>query len=115
MLFSYITILVVINAFNLIDGVDGLAGSLGLISTLFFGVVFAIEKDFSFAILSFSMAASLLAFLMYNYSPAKIFMGDTGSLLLGLVNAVLVTTGIAVNATINETREANRTKPIANV
>lgn len=90
MLFSYITILVVINAFNLIDGVDGLAGSLGLISTLFFGVVFAIEKDFSFAILSFSMAASLLAFLMYNYSPAKIFMGDTGSLLLGLVNAVLV-------------------------
>lgn len=90
MLFSYITILVVVNAFNLIDGVDGLAGSLGLISTLFFGVVFVIEKDFSFAILSFSMAASLLAFLRFNYSPAKIFMGDTGSLLLGLVNAVLV-------------------------
>jgi len=89
-LFSYITILVVVNAFNLIDGVDGLAGSLGLISTLFFGAVFAIEGDLSFAILSFSMAASLLAFLMYNYSPAKIFMGDTGSLLLGLVNAVLV-------------------------
>lgn len=90
MLFSYITILVVVNAFNLIDGVDGLAGTLGLVSTLFFGVVFAIEKDFSFSILSFSMAASLLAFLSYNYSPAKIFMGDTGSLLLGLVNAVLV-------------------------
>lgn len=89
-LFTFITILVIVNAFNLIDGVDGLAGSLGLISTLFFGVVFAIEKDFSFAILSFSMAASLLAFLSYNYSPAKIFMGDTGSLLLGLVNAVLV-------------------------
>jgi UDP-N-acetylmuramyl pentapeptide phosphotransferase/UDP-N-acetylglucosamine-1-phosphate transferase len=89
-IFSYITILVVVNAFNLIDGIDGLAGSLGLVSTLFFGVVFAIEKDFSFALLSFSMAASLLAFLSYNYSPAKIFMGDTGSLLLGLVNAVLV-------------------------
>ena len=90
LLFSFITILVVVNAFNLIDGVDGLAGTLGLVSTLFFGVVFAIEKDFSFAILSFSMAASLLAFLFYNFSPAKIFMGDTGSLLLGLVNAVLV-------------------------
>ena len=89
-LFTFLTILVVINAFNLIDGVDGLAGTLGLISTLFFGVVFAIEKDFAFAILSFSMAASLLAFLVYNYSPARIFMGDTGSLLLGLVNAVLV-------------------------
>lgn len=90
MLFSYITILVVMNAFNLIDGVDGLAGTLGLVSTLFFGVVFAIEKDFAYAILAFSMAASLLAFLIYNFSPAKIFMGDTGSLLLGLVNAVLV-------------------------
>jgi UDP-N-acetylmuramyl pentapeptide phosphotransferase/UDP-N-acetylglucosamine-1-phosphate transferase len=89
-LFSFTTILVVVNAFNLIDGVDGLAGVLGLISTLFFGVVFAIEKDFSFSILSFSMAGSLLGFLMYNFSPAKIFMGDTGSLLLGLVNAVLV-------------------------
>lgn len=90
MLFTFLTILVVINAFNLIDGVDGLAGTLGLVSTLFFGVVFAIEKDFAYAILAFSMAASLLAFLLYNYSPAKIFMGDTGSLLLGLVNAVLV-------------------------
>jgi len=72
LLFSFITILVVVNAFNLIDGVDGLAGTLGLVSTLFFGVVFAIEKDFSFAILSFSMAASLLAFLFYNFS--KIFL-----------------------------------------
>lgn len=90
MLFSYTTILVVMNAFNLIDGVDGLAGTLGLVSTLFFGVVFAIENDFAYAILAFSMAASLLAFLLYNYSPAKVFMGDTGSLLLGLVNAVLV-------------------------
>lgn len=89
-LFSYTTILVVVNAFNLIDGIDGLAGTLGLISTLFFGVVFVIEKDFAFSILSFSMAASLLAFLTYNFPPAKIFMGDTGSLLLGLVNAVLV-------------------------
>lgn len=89
MLFSYTTILVVMNAFNLIDGVDGLAGTLGLVSTLF-GVVFAIENDFAYAILAFSMAASLLAFLLYNYSPAKVFMGDTGSLLLGLVNAVLV-------------------------
>lgn len=89
-MFTFLTILVVVNAFNLIDGVDGLAGTLGLISTLFFGVVFAIERDFAYAILAFSMSASLLAFLLYNYSPAKIFMGDTGSLLLGLVNAVLV-------------------------
>lgn len=88
--FSYMTILVIINAFNLIDGVDGLAGVLGLISTLFFGYVFMLENEFAFAALSFSMASALVAFLIFNITPAKIFMGDTGSLLLGLVNAVLV-------------------------
>jgi len=88
--FTYLTLLVIINAFNLIDGVDGLAGMLGLVSTLFFGVVFTIENQPAFAILAFSMAGSLIAFLMFNLSPARIFMGDTGSLLLGLVNAVLV-------------------------
>lgn len=87
--FTFLTIIVIINAFNLIDGVDGLAGVLGLISTLFFGVVFLIEKDIPFASLAFSMSAALVAFLFYNITPAKIFMGDTGSLLLGLVNAVL--------------------------
>lgn len=87
--FTFLTILVVINAYNLIDGIDGLAGVLGVICTLFFGVVFLIEKDIPFASLAFSMSAALIAFLIYNISPAKIFMGDTGSLLLGLVNSVL--------------------------
>lgn len=88
--FTYLTILLIINAFNLIDGVDGLAGMLGLIATLFFGVVFALENDHAHAILAFSSAAGILAFLMYNFSPARIFLGDTGSLLIGLINAVLV-------------------------
>lgn len=88
--FTYLTILLIINAFNLIDGVDGLAGMLSLISTLFFGVMFALENDHAHAILAFSSAAGILAFLMYNFSPAKIFLGDTGSLLIGLINAVLV-------------------------
>lgn len=90
MAFSYMTILVVVNAFNLIDGVDGLAGTLALVSTLFFGVVFAVEGDTAHAVLAFSTAAALLGFLLYNYSPARIFLGDTGSLLIGLINAVLV-------------------------
>jgi len=87
--FTFLTILVIINAYNLIDGVDGLAGVLGLICTLFFGVVFLMEKDIPFACLAFSMSGGLIAFLIFNISPAKIFMGDTGSLLLGLVNSVL--------------------------
>ncbi|MDQ3842871.1 MAG: undecaprenyl/decaprenyl-phosphate alpha-N-acetylglucosaminyl 1-phosphate transferase [Bacteroidota bacterium] len=87
---SYITIIVVINAFNLIDGVDGLAGTLGLLTMSVFGSYFFMNNMTAYAILAFAMAGSLLAFLIFNYNPAKIFMGDCGSLLLGLVNAILV-------------------------
>jgi len=87
---SYTTIIVIINAFNLIDGVDGLAGSLGVLTTSVFGIYFFMADMTAYALLSFSMAASLAAFLVFNYQPAKIFMGDSGSLLLGLINAILV-------------------------
>jgi len=84
------TVLVVINSFNLIDGIDGLAGSLGLLATLVFGTYFFLAGSIMYAIIAFSMVGSLVGFLAYNFSPAKIFMGDTGSLLIGLVNAILV-------------------------
>lgn len=84
------TIVVIINAFNLIDGVDGLAGSIGLIACLVFGTFFVLNGNLPYAILAFGFAASVAAFLIYNFQPAKIFMGDTGSLLLGLVNSILV-------------------------
>ena len=84
------TVLVVINSFNLIDGIDGLAGSLGVLTTLVFGTYFFLSGNIMYAIIAFSMAGSLIGFLVYNFSPAKIFMGDTGSLLIGLVNAILV-------------------------
>lgn len=87
---SYITIIVVTNAFNLIDGVDGLAASLGLLTMSVFGCYFFVVDMPAYALLAFSMGGSLLAFLIFNYNPAKIFMGDCGSLLLGLINAVLV-------------------------
>ncbi len=86
---SFFTIILVINSFNLIDGVDGLAGSLGLISSLSFGLFFYINNNIPFAVLGFTMSGSLLAFLCYNFPPAKIFMGDSGSMMIGLVNAIL--------------------------
>lgn len=86
---SFFTILLLINSFNLIDGVDGLAGSLGFIACLFFGTFFFINNNFSYAVLSFSMCGALLGFLMYNFPPAKIFMGDSGSTLIGLMCAIL--------------------------
>lgn len=87
---TYFTIIVTINAFNLIDGIDGLAGSLGLVSSCIFASIFFINNNLPYAILGFTLAGSILAFLIYNYSPAKIFMGDTGSMLIGLVNVILV-------------------------
>lgn len=87
---TYFTIVVIINAVNLIDGVDGLAGSLSLISTLLFGCWFYINGDFAYSLIGFTLAGSIIAFLYYNFNPAKIFMGDAGSLMLGLINAVLV-------------------------
>jgi UDP-GlcNAc:undecaprenyl-phosphate/decaprenyl-phosphate GlcNAc-1-phosphate transferase len=90
LLLTYFAVIVVINSFNLIDGVDGLAGSLGLLSTTIFGIYFLHIGMPAYAVLAFSLAGSLLAFLIFNFEPAKIFMGDTGSLLVGTVNAILV-------------------------
>ena len=92
--FSYIltffTIILVINSFNLVDGIDGLAATLGLVSSFAFGLFFYINDNLGYAILGFAMAGSLMAFLMFNFPPAKIFMGDSGSMLIGLVNVILL-------------------------
>ncbi len=96
LLFTYLTVIVIINSFNLIDGIDGLAGSLGLVACLAFGIYFSEVKMLPYAILAFALAGSLAAFLIFNFQPAKIFMGDTGSLLLGLIHAILVIKFITV-------------------
>ena len=90
LILTYFAVIVIINSFNLIDGVDGLAGSLGLMSSCLFGIYFLQVDMQAYAILAFSLGGSLLAFLIFNFQPAKIFMGDTGSLLIGTVNAILV-------------------------
>jgi UDP-GlcNAc:undecaprenyl-phosphate/decaprenyl-phosphate GlcNAc-1-phosphate transferase len=90
LLISYFSVIVIINSFNLIDGVDGLAGSLGLMSSALFGIYFVSANMEPFYALAFSLCGSLVAFLIFNFQPAKIFMGDTGSLLIGVVNAILV-------------------------
>src|SRR6195952_3840484 len=89
-IFTLFTVIVITNSFNLIDGVDGLAGSLGLLTALVFGSYFFYVGQLMYAVIAFSLAGSLIGFLIYNFSPAKIFMGDTGSLLIGLINSILV-------------------------
>ena len=87
---TYFTIIVVMNAFNLIDGIDGLATSLSILSLSLFGAYFLRAELNVYAMLAFAMAGSLLAFLIFNRQPARIFMGDSGSLLIGTVNSILV-------------------------
>lgn len=108
---SLLTIVVITNSFNLIDGIDGLAGSLGLLTTLVFGLYFYYSNHLMYSVLAFSFAGSLLSFLIYNFNPAKIFMGDTGSLLLGMVNSILVikfinTAGLGENKIIIDSAPA---------
>lgn len=90
LLLTYFTCLVIINAFNLIDGVDGLAGSIGMLVSCVLGAYFLYAGEPVYAVLGFALAGGLAAFLIYNISPARIFMGDTGSLLVGLVNAIMI-------------------------
>ena len=90
LLLTYFAVIVIINSFNLIDGIDGLAGSLSMLSVSILGFYFLNVNMVPYSILAFSLAGSLMAFLIFNFQPAKIFMGDTGSLLIGLINAILV-------------------------
>lgn len=90
MALTYLTIIVVINSYNLIDGIDGLAASLGIMTMLIFGTYFYMVGFQAYALLAYSLGGSLVAFLIFNHHPAKIFMGDSGSLMIGLVNSILV-------------------------
>lgn len=86
---SVVVIVTIINAFNLIDGIDGLSGSIGVLMSVSFGTWFFLVDRIDMVIMAFSLAGALLAFLYYNITPAKVFMGDTGSLYLGTMAAVL--------------------------
>ena len=87
--FTIFVVIVITNGFNLIDGVDGLAGGIGVISSFSFGVIALLMGQSDMAIVAFTLMGALLAFLKYNLYPAKIFMGDTGSLVVGLILSIL--------------------------
>jgi len=87
--FSVFTCVVITNAFNLIDGIDGLAGTLGIIGAFTFGLWYHYLGMSQYTILCSALIGSLLAFLWFNKTPAKIFMGDTGSMLIGFIMSLL--------------------------
>ncbi len=89
---SAFVMIAIINAFNLIDGIDGLASGLAILSSLIFGTCFFLTNEIQFSIMSFALAGSLSGFFLYNVfgKRNKLFMGDTGSLIIGLVISTLV-------------------------
>jgi UDP-GlcNAc:undecaprenyl-phosphate GlcNAc-1-phosphate transferase len=110
---SLFTYIVVVNAFNLIDGVDGLASGVGFIASSAFGIWFALAGDPAMACLAFALSGSLFAFLFFNFSPAKIFMGDSGSLTIGLIICILAVRIIGFDVSIIENKFIlNVSKPI---
>ncbi|MBK6267058.1 undecaprenyl/decaprenyl-phosphate alpha-N-acetylglucosaminyl 1-phosphate transferase [Marivirga sp. S37H4] len=83
------TFIVITNSFNLIDGLDGLASSIGVVAFFVFGIYFFLVGQIYFSMVCFGFIGALIAFLNFNWEPSRIFMGDTGALLIGFVLAVV--------------------------
>lgn len=86
---AVVWILAAINSVNLIDGMDGLATTVGLIFSITIGVMALMVNHGLDAIIAFAMAGALLGFLRHNWPPAKIYLGDSGSMLIGVVLGTL--------------------------
>lgn len=93
-LLTVVLLVGITNSFNFIDGIDGLAGGIGLINSLMFAVIFSVINEMVYCFIALSLAGSLLAYLYYNFYPARIFMGDSGSLVIGFILAVLAVTAV---------------------
>lgn len=88
-IFTLVVIVGTVNAVNLTDGLDGLATSITIVVGIFFAAAAVILKEIGCFYLSLAMVGGLVGFLLYNKYPAKVFMGDTGSLFLGGMIAVM--------------------------
>lgn len=96
---SILIIIFLTNAFNLIDGVDGLAAATGIMVNSVFSGLFIYIHQYELAAVSLSLVGAISGFIRFNISPARIFMGDTGSLLIGMISAVVALKYIEVSST----------------
>lgn len=86
---SIFSIIIFTNAYNLIDGLDGLAGTVGIIVLFCLGAWFYTTDNYALSLISFVFAGSILGFLFFNWQPSKVFMGDTGALTIGFLLSFL--------------------------
>ncbi|RIK73819.1 MAG: hypothetical protein DCC67_17410, partial [Planctomycetota bacterium] len=106
--FSLFFCLGAINAFNLIDGADALASSIGAVVCLTLGVIAAAQGMVLASLLSFATSGALVGFLRYNAPPARVYLGDAGSMLIGWIVAA-----VAIRCTIKEQAAVALTVPAA--
>ena len=88
-LVGVLTVIWMSNLFNFMDGSDGLAGGMALIGFGYYGLAAYLSGDINFAMVNFAVAAASLGFLLHNFFPARIFLGDVGAVPLGYLAAVL--------------------------
>ncbi|MFI5113884.1 MAG: MraY family glycosyltransferase [Terriglobales bacterium] len=91
--FTVLWVMAITNAFNLIDGLDGLAAGSALFSTLVVFVVSLVNQSWLGSLMSVALAGSILGFLRFNFNPATIFLGDSGSLFIGFLLSALALAG----------------------
>jgi len=92
-LISFVWMLSVINAFNIIDILDGMAAAVATISLVTIFIISLYTTDYLISVISISLAGSLLGFLKFNWEPAGIYLGDAGSMVVGLIVAALTVMG----------------------
>jgi len=90
----------VVNTINFIDGLDGLASGISLFAAIAFLVISVVRTDWASALLLLALLGALIGFLPYNFFPAKIFLGDSGALLLGFILAAISVTGLYKQITV---------------
>jgi UDP-GlcNAc:undecaprenyl-phosphate GlcNAc-1-phosphate transferase len=106
--FTLCFLLGAINSLNLLDGMDGLLGTLGLIISLAIAIVAGMNDKWASAWVALALAGAVLGFLRYNFPPASIFLGDSGSMLIGLVIGAL-----AIQSSLKATATASLAAPMA--
>lgn len=110
-IFSVFVIVLIINAYNLIDGIDGLAGVLGALISFVMAIVFYVTHHFFYALIALSLVGALAAFLVYNFSRhRKIFLGDSGSMVVGFVLAFQIV--LYLNLSVNSQALVFKNAPV---
>lgn len=115
--FSIFTIIVITNSINLIDGIDGLASNIGIVISFAFGVMFFEMNALGWSRVAFALCGALLGFIRFNFSPAKIFMGDTGAYIVGFILAILTIQFIELNRfdTVNNPNPFVKSSPAVGI